>query len=126
MLMPHSADVLTNPTAAQAANLIEASRKPAAQLADYIAGAAQRDPIPCEPAGKRIEEILASSSRNRRGEESNSQIQNRQRPLASAEASGTRKPLIITNGWLTCDSRLVCGGSTGVVWWRGNIRPSEA
>src|SRR5205814_8218327 len=34
--------------------------------------------------------------------------------------------LVITNGWLTCDGRLLIGASTEVNWWRGNIRPGEA
>ncbi len=34
--------------------------------------------------------------------------------------------MIFTNGWLTCEGKLLIGGSTSTAWWRGNIRPNEA
>ena len=40
--------------------------------------------------------------------------------------SAPAKPLVLTNGWLTCDGKLLIGGSANVAWWRGNIRPNEA
>jgi hypothetical protein len=40
--------------------------------------------------------------------------------------SAPTKKLVLTNGWVTCDGKLLIGGSAGVSWWRGNIRPNEA
>ena len=104
-LMPRSRGEATNPTLEQAAQLAAAAREPPMQLRDYIAAASTRDPIPSEPGNaKRIETVAA----------------------AEIQYSPPTNNLLITNGWLTCNGRLLIGGRTGVAWWRGNVRPSEA
>jgi hypothetical protein len=34
--------------------------------------------------------------------------------------------IAVTNGWLTCDGRLLTGSTLGINWWRGNMLPSDA
>jgi hypothetical protein len=36
------------------------------------------------------------------------------------------KPLSVENGWLVSDGRVLTGGRTGTVWWRGHVLPSRA
>jgi hypothetical protein len=105
-LMRRGTEERTNPTLEEAAQLIAASRHPAPQLRDYIANASSREPINAEPgSAKRVEEISVGN--------------NNSTPLPA-------RPLILTNGWLVCDGRLLIGSKTNVAWWRGNIRPNEA
>jgi hypothetical protein len=33
-------------------------------------------------------------------------------------------PLVVQNGWLTIDGKLVVGEKTGVRWWRGHVQPN--
>jgi hypothetical protein len=95
----------TNPTVEEAAELIAASHSPAPQLADFIASAAKRNPIPGEPGeAKRIEDIGESSPASR----------------------VTHHPISLTNGWLVCDGKLLIGGCMELSWWRGSIRPDDA
>ena len=109
-LLQRSTDESTNPTIEQTAKLIVASRQPASQLADFIAVAASRNPIPCEAGdAKPIEEIAGST------------VAPRPSPLAPRPS-----PLGLTNGWLVCNGRLLTGTSMNVAWWRGNLRPNEA
>jgi hypothetical protein len=104
-LMPRSTAEATNPTVEQAAQFVRAARQPPMQLPDYIAAASTRDPIPTEPGdAKRIEHPAASE----------------------IQKSSPAKKLLLTNGWLACDGRLLIGGRRSVSWWRGNIRPNEA
>jgi hypothetical protein len=35
------------------------------------------------------------------------------------------KPLAIKGGWLVCDGKLLVGGRTGTVWWRGHTLPAR-
>jgi hypothetical protein len=114
-LMPRPHEESSNPPLDKAQELAAASHQPAPLLADYIAAAAKRDPIPCEPGeAKRVESITlgvppsGGSDRLKPGH---------QTPL---------KILVLTNGWLACDGKLLIGGTTGVAFWRGNIRPNEA
>ncbi len=110
-LMQLSTSGYTNPSIELAAELTAASRKPAPQLAQYIAEAAKRHNIPADPGDtKTLEEVISNRSFSR--------------PQIAGRT--TKKELSRTNGWLTCDGRLLVGGSSGVVWWRGNIRSSEA
>jgi hypothetical protein len=112
-LMPRSTAEYSNPTVEQAARQIAASHKPAAQLSDYIATAATRDPIPAEPVlALRVEELPAPAG-------------SAPHP-PSQTASAVFHPFVITNGWLTCDGRLLTGDRLGVMWWRGTIRPADA
>ena len=109
----------TNPTIAEAAELIAAAHQPAPQLADYIVAASTREPIPCEPGdAKRVEEIGAPASGPARSRD----LQKH----AGSETGAPTHPLLVTNGWLTCDGRLLIGTTTEVAWWRGSIRPDEA
>ena len=104
-IMSRATKESTNPTVEEAAELIAASLKPAPQLADYIAAASTRQPISTEPGdAKSVEEVSVSEFK----------IQNSKFKIA------------VTNGWLTCDGKLLIGNSTEVAWWRGSIHPSEA
>jgi hypothetical protein len=105
-LMPRPTEESSNPPLDKAQQLAAASHQPAPQLIDYIASASRRAPVLSEAGtAKSIDEIA---------------------PIRSGAASSAAKRLIITNGWLTCDGRLLIGGSTGVAWWRGNTHPGEA
>jgi hypothetical protein len=35
------------------------------------------------------------------------------------------KPLALKDGWLVCDGKVLAGGRTGTIWWRGHILPSR-
>lgn len=95
----------SNPTAEEAAELIVASRKAAPLLSNYIAAAGKRNPIPNEPGqGVPIESV----------------------PEMSRASTAQRHRISITNGWLTCDGKLLVGGCTELTWWRGSIRPDDA
>jgi hypothetical protein len=101
----------TNPSLEKAQELSRQSHQPARTLLDKIAAAPDRDPIPSDPAEvPTIEQIEGTLSLLSRAVD--------HRPLD--------KPLRLVNGWLTCDAQLLIGGSAGVNWWRGNIRPIEA
>jgi hypothetical protein len=104
-LMPRGFTEFSNPTAAQAAELIRASSKPAPQLSDFIAKASERNPIPCDAGDvTRVENI----------------------PDAPPPPPVTYHEISITNGWLVCDGKLLIGDVEPINWWRGNMRPSEA
>jgi hypothetical protein len=104
-LMPRPHEESSNPSVEKAQELAAASHQPAPQLRDYILNASQRDPISCEPGGaKRVGDGFHSPS----------------------SILHPRSILIITNGWLTMDGKLVIGGTASVTWWRGSIRPDEA
>jgi hypothetical protein len=104
-IMPRSTKESTNPTVEEAAELITASRKPAPQLSDYIVDAAKRNPIPSEAGNaKHVEDILS----------------------AELKTKNSTLKISITNGWITCDGKLLIGGSLDTTWWRGSIRPDEA
>ena len=105
VLMTRGFTEFSNPTPRQAAELIEASTKPAPQLSDFIAHAADRNPIPSDPGdAPQIESI----------------------PNPSPIPSVTLHEISITNGWLVCDGKLLIGNVEPINWWRGNMRPSEA
>jgi hypothetical protein len=36
------------------------------------------------------------------------------------------KPLVLKNGWLVCDDKVITGGHKNTVWWRGHVLPSRA
>jgi hypothetical protein len=113
-LLLRSTQEYSNPTAEQAAQMIAASRKPAPQLADFIAAAATRDPISCDPGkAKSIDQISPPNTQ-----------QPTRNTQTSADSPGKR--LVLTNGWLTCDGLLLTGARAEVPWWRGNLRPAEA
>ena len=98
----------TSPSVQEAAKFMMDSHKPAPGLADYIAGAAERHAIAAEPGdAPSLEKIIAG--------------------VKSQDTNKTsRRQVTLTDGWLTCDGRLMTGGSRGVAWWRSNIRPGEA
>jgi len=108
---PLSTKGYTNATVEVAEKMTIKSRQPAQQLSQYIAEAAERHNIPTKPDKvKTLEEII------------------NEQPSLKPETScrTAKKQMSLTNGRLACDGRLLVGGSRGVVWWRGNIRPSEA
>ena len=114
-LMPRSHEESSNPSVEKAQELAAASHDPAPLLRDYIAAAGQRDPIPSEPGGaKRVEDIASRSSRREEAQTSNRKSE-----------IGNHK-LVLTNGWLTANGRLLIGDSVEVAWWRGSIRSDEA
>lgn len=109
-LLRRSTEESTNPTLEQAAQLIAASRQPATQLSAYIASASTRNPIPSDPGdAKTIDQLQGNDA-------SSPSL-----PLVPRPSS-----LILSNGWLTCDGRLLIGARTNIAWWRGNLRPGEA
>ncbi len=100
----------SDPRPDQMAEALAASHQPAPQLADYIAAAATRNPISTAAGdAKRVEEIGAAVTLR-------SDVKN----------VGMRKPILITNGWLTCEGKLLIGETLELKWWQGNIRPGEA
>ncbi len=106
-LMPRPREESSNPPLDRAQELAAASHQPAPVLKEYIAKAAEREPIPSEPGDALPVERIPS------------------KPVLISK-SEARQHLVVTNGWLTINGRLLIGGSSGVTWWRGNIRPSEA
>ena len=104
-LMPRPREESSNPPVDKAQELAAAAHQSAPQLRDYISAAHKRNPIPAEPGNaKRIEDIFHPPS----------------------SILHPRSPLVITNGWLTVDGKLLIGGSANITWWRGSIRPEEA
>ena len=104
-LMPRPHEESSNPPADKAQELAAASHGPAPVLRDYIVAASKRAPIPSEPGNaKRIENISEPPTSN----------------LPPCQA------LVLTNGWLTVNGKLLVGDSIETAWWRGSIRPNEA
>ncbi len=104
-LMPQSLEEYSNPTPEQAAKLIAESRKPAPSLKDFILAAGTREPISASANGvNSLDEVSES-------------------PPAIRVA---HRYIAVTNGWLTCDGRLLTGTTLGINWWRGNMLPSDA
>jgi hypothetical protein len=104
VLMPRSFTEFSNPTEAQAAELIRASTQPAPQLSDYVAQASSRNPVPSDPGDAMPVENIPSS------------------PSAPPVM---HHDLSLKNGWLVCDGKLLVGDVEAINWWRGNMRPSE-
>ncbi|MHC4556327.1 MAG: DUF6298 domain-containing protein [Planctomycetota bacterium] len=101
----------TRPTVQEAAKFTADSHKPATQLADYIAEAANHHAIPTDPGdAPSLDEVFTKHSNLR---SQNTSLINPHK-------------VTLTNGWLTCDGHLLTGGRGGVAWWRGNVRPPEA
>lgn len=108
-IMPRPKEESSNPPLEKAQELAAASHRPAPQLADFIAAASKRNPIPSGPGeatAAPVSDAARTSTPQRTG-------------------PGTGAPLLITNGWLTAGGKLLTGGSTDAAWWRGNTRPSE-
>lgn len=104
-LMPQSLEEYSNPTPEQAAKLIAESRKPAPSLKDFILAAGTREPISASANGvNSLDEVSESPA-----------------PMRVAH-----RYIAVTNGWLTCDGRLLTGTTLGINWWRGNMLPSDA
>jgi hypothetical protein len=130
-LLRRSTEESTNPTLEQAAQLIAASRQPATQLSAYIASASTRNPIPSDPADAKTIEQLENA---RTGHplptgEGRGEGDRDFHTLGSAANSAFRtshSALSLSNGWLTCNGRLLIGARTNIAWWRGNLRPAEA
>ncbi|MBN1765273.1 MAG: hypothetical protein JW860_08460 [Sedimentisphaerales bacterium] len=110
-LMTIETSSTTSPSVELAAELTAASDKPACSLRDYILQAPQRHAIPTDNSDtKNLEEIYRGKS------------------LADTHvrANSANKKMILSDGKIICDNRLLIGGSSGVVWWRGSIRPDIA
>jgi hypothetical protein len=104
-LMPRPHEESSNPPIDKAQELAAASHQPPPLLKDYIAAAGKRDPIPSEPVNaKRVEDVAGTHPASRI----------------------PHRAISITNGWLTCDGKLLIGGIDSGAWWRGTIRPPEA
>jgi hypothetical protein len=108
-LLHRSTEESTNPTLEQAARLIAASRQPGAQLADYIASASIRNPIPSDPGSAATIDKIESGY-----------------PSTNSLFRIPHSALSISNGWLTCNGSLLIGARANVAWWRGSLRPAEA
>lgn len=104
VLMPRPTKESSKPTVEQAAAITANSVSPAPLLSDFIAAAGKRNPIACEPGDARKVEDC---------------------PVAPSSPGRTSHALVLTNGWLTVDGKLLIGGSITTAWWRGSIRPAE-
>lgn len=121
-LLRRSTEESTNPTLEQATQLIAASRQPATQLSAYIASASTRNPIPSEPgSAKTIDQL-----ENARTGHSLPPGEGRSEGATNSAFRIPHSALSLSNGWLTCDGRLLIGARTNIAWWRGNLRPAEA
>ena len=104
-LMPRPKGASSNPSIEKAQELAAASHEPPALLVDYIRAAGRREPIASNlSSAQDIDDIL----------------------MPRRSRKSTSYPIEIINGWLTMDGKLLKGGITGIQWWRGNIRPSDA
>jgi hypothetical protein len=46
-------------------------------------------------------------------------------PPPAVERPAPVKPLAVRNGWLTAGDKLLVGGRTGTIWWRGSVLPTR-
>lgn len=108
-IMDLATDASSSPTPEKAAELVAASNRPAETYRDWIDRAAQRKPIPADPAG-------APS------------IDDLPRAAAAAPAAPVppSRPIAIVEGRITVDGKLLEGGRQQVQWWRGSARPNLA
>ena len=105
--MPYVTGSSSSPSISEAQMLTENSRKPALQLVDYIRQAAKRNPIDIDASNaKTFDRIHALPSQDERQKSDDNRI-------------------VLDSGLLTIDGKLMTGRSTGVMWWRGKIRPDE-
>ncbi|HEX7652065.1 MAG TPA: DUF6298 domain-containing protein, partial [Verrucomicrobiae bacterium] len=104
-LMTRATKESSNPSVAEAKELIAHSHQPAPSLKDFIGAAAQRNPITVDHAGAKAATSLFES-----------------KPVATP----LRHSLSLTNGWLVCDGKLLMGGVQELTWWRGSLHPEEA
>jgi hypothetical protein len=104
-LMLTPSDASSSPTVEEAVEAVAFSRQPAPQLLQWIDEAAKRDPILVGADGAKSVDDLPSS------------------PAVST--SVPRFDLSVKNGWLLAGERFLAGGRTGVMWWRGGIRPHD-
>jgi hypothetical protein len=110
-LRPLSTASATNPGVQGAEEFTIASRQPRQQIRQFIAEASDRHRIPAEPGdAETLEAVLAEQKI-----ESSKTVE---------QELGMKMSL--TNGWLTCNNRLLIGSSGDVAWWRGKILPREA
>jgi len=101
----------TSPTYEQAAEAVAASSVPGQTVLTLIDEAPRRRPIPTDAGGaKTIDQVLAAHPEL----------------LPKAVERPADKRLELRNGWLVCGGRLLTGGRTDVMWWRGSIAPPQA
>jgi len=92
----------SSPTAAEAAVLMAAARKPATTIGDWVDGASKRNPISTASSSvKSIDEIGY-------------------KPTASP-VSGEK--MSITNGWLVRGNTVLQGRHFEAPWWNGSVKP---
>jgi hypothetical protein len=104
MLLP--SDASSSPTVEEAAGLVAMSRKPAPQLSQWIDHASKRDPILTDTGtAKDVNEVVPAAE--------------------SPREPNPRAALRVKDGWIVAGDRLLVGGRTGVMWWRGGIRPRD-
>ena len=103
--LPFEGESTSSPTIQEAAEFTAASSEPPVQLRNYIAGAAERNPI----------------STNREGAITVSEMETK---LKSTLGENTVVDLI--DGWLTFKDLPIFGRRLNVPWWRGEARPFEA
>ncbi len=126
-LMPRPSEASSNPSVEKAQELAATSHQPPPQLRDYIANAADRDSL-CGEHGnaKSIEDIPVNGDRDIKKHRAVSSAGVGTGEIHGSESRSAIKRLTVTNGWLTCENKLLVGGRTSVAWWRGSIRPDEA
>ncbi len=96
----------SSPTIEQAAEAVALSSVPAETVLTLIERAQQRRPIPTDAKGaKSVDELP---------------------PCPAAPPAAEDNRLALRNGWLVCGDKLLTGGRTGGVWWRGSIAPPVA
>lgn len=105
-LMPPPIPASTNPTLEQAQELTAASQQPARQLRDYIYACCDRGGVLSNLDGaKRVQEVYGTPK---------------------TEMVKPKLRVLITNGWLTINGRLLVGDIAKVSWWRGSMWPGDA
>lgn len=106
-LLKNETSSTTSPSIELAEELTARSEKSAESLRDYIQAAFRRHLIPTDSTyAKKIEEIAGT------------------KPEGGLNTSGRKITLV--DGRLIYNDQLVIGGSAGVAWWRGSIRPDAA
>lgn len=98
-LLPDLGDASSSPTAAVAADLSRQAMQPATTLYEWIRQAPQRESIPIDAAGVKIQAAVL--------------------PPQTSAVTGMK----VVNGWLVNNGAVMTGDRREVSWWRGNIRP---
>jgi hypothetical protein len=92
----------TNPTLEEAAKFAAESHQPALELVDVIR--------------ERMQEHTQTTDEERGATTEKA---------SSDKIESTAKPIVVQNGWLVTDGKVVTGGRFDPLWWRGNVRPGD-